>query len=876
MVEAPSTTRTPIGLFRAGLTAPDRLEQTTIGREEMLADLLEKLQRSTGKKTHQHYVFIGPRGIGKTHFLSLLVHRIESSPDLCGRFTIVRFAEETHRLLSFADFLLRICEILTHTSEDAAWQELYAELAEEDDDQRIIDTLEPKLNRYRQDTGRILLVLLENLDEVLTRQIKSKQDIHRLRKFLMTSPSCILVATAPLTFPGLTDVKQPFYDFFDIQTSGEPDAAADRRRDSREPGIRPASRLAGAVRRAVAQDQGPARNDRRESAARDHALCVDRRRERPGGQTPVRGIARPDFPLLPGSHQGLAAAGTGGAGDHGADPLAAEDAGAAGQETPQVAPADFVAAATAHEIRLPRGHGPSGRQAVEDLPHQGGLLRPVVEHERIPQAAQTPAGADGVLRAVVSAGRTRAETPGAGGPATRRQVCPSGGGPPRGDLGLPGRHRHRRREDRGENSGGGSPPRNRPSPGSRRVSGRSQDAEAARRDAMADASWRAVGGQRSLAGSDQAGRGDDRLLGIAAGRALGGIHVAAVEDRAIAAGTRTAPGAGGSVPVVCSRIGGFRGQDPAYSPGGAKPANSGGSLQCPEHTPGRPAVRRRRGKPQVGRRPRSTTSRRSTTRAGTTTGRWSIWSKPWRSVARSAIGRGKGPRSTTSRRSTTPAGTTTGRWSIWSKPWRSAARSAIGRGKGPRSTTSRRSTTPAGTTTGRWSIWSKPWRSVARSATGRGKGPRSTTSRRSTTRAGTTTGRWSIWSKPWRSVARSATGRGRGPRSTTSRGSIDARGDYDRALEYLEQAVAISREIGDRPGMCNTLFNIGHIQRTKQDTEAAMSSWLTAFQIAKEIGLAQGLEALEALAKEMGHEDGLGFWESLSAKAGEPASGAGF
>ena len=116
MVEAPATPRTPIGLFRAGLTAPDRLEQTTIGREEMLADLLEKLQRSTGKKTHQHYVFIGPRGIGKTHFLSLLVHRIESSPDLCGRFTIVRFAEETHRLLSFADFLLRVCEILSHTS----------------------------------------------------------------------------------------------------------------------------------------------------------------------------------------------------------------------------------------------------------------------------------------------------------------------------------------------------------------------------------------------------------------------------------------------------------------------------------------------------------------------------------------------------------------------------------------------------------------------------------------------------------------------------------------------------------------------------------------------------------------------------------------
>ena len=73
--------------------------------------------------------------------------------------------------------------------------------------------------------------------------------------------------------------------------------------------------------------------------------------------------------------------------------------------------------------------------------------------------------------------------------------------------------------------------------------------------------------------------------------------------------------------------------------------------------------------------------------------------------------------------------------------------------------------------------------------------------------------------------------------------------------------------------MCVTLFNIGHIQRTKQDTEAAMSSWLTAFQIAKETWFAQTLDALEALAKEMGHEDGLGFWESLSAKATAPGKG---
>ena len=210
--------RSQIGLYRAGISAPERLEQTTLGREQMLVDLIEKLAQATHKKTHQHYVFAGPRGVGKTHLLSLLVHRVETSPTLQRQFTIVRFAEETHRLLSFADFLLRICEILGHQSGHDEWQTLYEELAELDNDQEIIDTLGPKLSHYRKDTGHLLLLLVENLDEILMRQIKGKQGIHQLRSFLMTTPACILVATTPIVFPGLTDVRQPFYDFFDIQT----------------------------------------------------------------------------------------------------------------------------------------------------------------------------------------------------------------------------------------------------------------------------------------------------------------------------------------------------------------------------------------------------------------------------------------------------------------------------------------------------------------------------------------------------------------------------------------------------------------------------------------------------------------------------------
>ena len=88
-------------------------------------------------------------------------------------------------------------------------------------------------------------------------------------------------------------------------------------------------------------------------------------------------------------------------------------------------------------------------------------------------------------------------------------------------------------------------------------------------------------------------------------------------------------------------------------------------------------------------------------------------------------------------------------------------------------------------------------------------------------------------------------------------------GDYDRALDFLQQSLAIRREIGDLAGLCPTLFNIGHIQAAKQDLPGALASWLEAYRIARRIGEAQALQALDGLAKELG-QDGLGFWEQLA------------
>ena len=212
------TLNSNIGLYRSGVTSPERLRRTSVAREHLLDNAIESLRGSVSRKSKNHLLFIGPRGIGKTHLLSCIEGAVQSDQTLSASVVIVRFPEESNRTLSFADFLIGMCGILKEVLEDEPlWTELFAEVETEEDDTKVADTLVPAIREQNRKRGRTLLVMLENLGEILTRQIREQSDVAALRKFFMADNGCLLLATAPLHFDGITDVGQPFYDFFDVQ-----------------------------------------------------------------------------------------------------------------------------------------------------------------------------------------------------------------------------------------------------------------------------------------------------------------------------------------------------------------------------------------------------------------------------------------------------------------------------------------------------------------------------------------------------------------------------------------------------------------------------------------------------------------------------------
>ena len=83
--------------------------------------------------------------------------------------------------------------------------------------------------------------------------------------------------------------------------------------------------------------------------------------------------------------------------------------------------------------------------------------------------------------------------------------------------------------------------------------------------------------------------------------------------------------------------------------------------------------------------------------------------------------------------------------------------------------------------------------------------------------------------------------RGEGTTLNNISGIYWARGDYDRALAYLEQSLQISRELGDKSGEGTTLNNIGQIFKARGDYDRALAYLEQSLQISRELGDKSGM-----------------------------------
>jgi HEAT repeat protein/DNA-binding MarR family transcriptional regulator len=207
--------------YRPHLDKAEDLEAISVAREPLLDEMLSRLQRWEPGASRQHYLLIGPRGIGKTHLLRLLQHRLPSVPPSERKWFCLSFPEEQYAVTSVPDLLIETLHALAEASGDRTLAERYQRVRRESDDQAVVDLTLDALRNFCKARACGVLLMLENLDRLLQDQIKKDSQIGLLRKILIEEDWPVLIATSPTYLSDVTDPQKPFFEFFQVVTLDE-------------------------------------------------------------------------------------------------------------------------------------------------------------------------------------------------------------------------------------------------------------------------------------------------------------------------------------------------------------------------------------------------------------------------------------------------------------------------------------------------------------------------------------------------------------------------------------------------------------------------------------------------------------------------------
>jgi len=181
----------------------DILKNIFVGRDDLFEKTFKELETAGKNKTPRFYLIVGSRGIGKSHFLIMLYHKIKQ--ELSSLYIPVKFAEEEYSVYRASDFFLRILQE----------QEDFSGILSLNDEDEILDASLDRLKEIAKKENKTYLIFVENLHEVF-RQLQAKE-VQKLRSIFQKYDFFSIVASSPIIFPGVAESEEPFYNFFRIQ-----------------------------------------------------------------------------------------------------------------------------------------------------------------------------------------------------------------------------------------------------------------------------------------------------------------------------------------------------------------------------------------------------------------------------------------------------------------------------------------------------------------------------------------------------------------------------------------------------------------------------------------------------------------------------------
>lgn len=200
-----------------------QLERTLVGsdRWDLLNNILQELAIKEGEGPKQHWMLLGPRGIGKSHLMTLLYYKIKEDKNLSSVWTPILFPEDLRMAVNLHRFLERaVNEILIESEKED--NPISTELKEKIEKVRKTppseraDSFFSLISWFHQKTGKFIILITENLQQLLGRKIPLIEQ-KKLRAFLQTNDALLIIGSATTIFNALHDHSHPFYHFFHIR-----------------------------------------------------------------------------------------------------------------------------------------------------------------------------------------------------------------------------------------------------------------------------------------------------------------------------------------------------------------------------------------------------------------------------------------------------------------------------------------------------------------------------------------------------------------------------------------------------------------------------------------------------------------------------------
>jgi DNA-binding Lrp family transcriptional regulator len=180
----------PMLAFTPGNQDPQILEELFVRREGLLQELERDVEEFANGGSRRHRLVVGPRGIGKSHLIALLNHRVTTKV-IAKNISVHMLPEDLYGITRFADLV------------DAILNR---------DPQPRKTNVEAETELRALAAAKPMLILLENLDSVL--HAIGTDGVHHLRSAIEDS-KILLIATSPLLFDEVQKAKAPLFGFFD-------------------------------------------------------------------------------------------------------------------------------------------------------------------------------------------------------------------------------------------------------------------------------------------------------------------------------------------------------------------------------------------------------------------------------------------------------------------------------------------------------------------------------------------------------------------------------------------------------------------------------------------------------------------------------------